>query len=94
MSYIVRENDTGYMPDSDPAEFNTLAGAKEYARSLKNEWYDMQWDSPKSDRYPVIVWAPLKTIHKLDTFGGVIYASLDMPHMDRVIVITFKDWTD
>ena len=93
MSYIVRENDCGYMPDEEPAEFDTLADAKEYARSLKNEWYDMQWDRPKSDRNRVTVHAPLHTIRKSDTFGGIIYASLDTP-IDRVIVITFKDWTD
>ncbi len=91
--YIVRENDCGYMPDSDPEEFATLREAKEYALSLKQEWYSMQWDTPDSDRYAVTIWTPLKSIRKSDTFGGIIYASLDTP-IDRVIVITFKNWQD
>jgi len=93
MSYIVRENDIGYMPDDDPAEFNTLAEAKEYARSLAQEWRDMQWDTPKSEQNHVTIHFPLKSIRKSDTFGGIIYASLDTT-IDRVIVITFKDWQD
>jgi hypothetical protein len=93
MAYIVRENDCGYMPDSDPAEFNTFREAKDYARELKEQWYEMQWDTPKSERYAVTVWAPLRKMRKSDTYGGVIYASLDTP-IDRVIVITYKDWLD
>lgn len=89
--YSVRENDCGYMPDSDPAEFNTLREAKDYALSLKKEWLDSQWDNPEPNK--VTVWTPLKRIRKSDTLGGIIYASLDTT-IDRVIVITFIDWSD
>lgn len=93
MTYIVRENDCGYMPDSDPVEFSTLANAKEYALSLKNEWYDLMWEDQPYEGLHITVWSPLKKIRKSDTFGGCIYASLDTP-IDRVIVITFVDWQD
>ena len=92
MSYIVRENDCGYMPDSDPAEFNTLAEAKVYAHSLKQEWRELQFEGPY-EGLAITVWSALKKIRKTDTYGGIIYASIDTP-IDRVIVITFKDWQD
>ena len=87
-AYYVRENDYGYMPDDDPAEFSTLAEAKDYARSLLKEWYDLKYDPDGFYRgLAITIWQPLKTIHKSDCFGGVIYASIDTT-IDRVIVIS------
>ncbi len=92
-TYIVRENDCGYMPDSEPEEFTTLQDAKDYAHSLKREWRDLMWEDQPYHGLHITVWFPLKKIRKSDTLGGIVYASLDTP-IDRVIVITLKDWQD
>lgn len=88
LKYYVRENDCGYMPDSDPAEFDTLREAKSYARSLRQEWQDLQWEDQPYNGNHITVWEPLKSIKRSDLINSsVIYASIDTT-IDRVIVIS------
>lgn len=88
LMYYVRENDCGYMPDSDPAEFETLHEAKSYAKSLKNEWRDQIYpDGIYSDNH-ITILSPLKSITRKELINSsIIYASIDTT-IDRVIVIS------
>lgn len=86
--YYVRENDCGYMPDDDPAEFSTLREAKSYARSLRQEWQDLQWeDQPYEDNH-ITVECSLKNVTRKELINSsIIYASIDTT-IDRIIVIS------
>jgi hypothetical protein len=86
--YIVRENDMGYLPDSEPEAFDTLASAKAYARSLKQEWRDEIYEYGTYAENHITVETPLKSITAIDLRdSSIIYASLDTT-IDRVIVIS------
>ena len=93
--YFVRENDCGYMPDSEPEAFDTLVEAKAYARSLKQEWRDQIYPDGVYSENHITVETPLKsiTVASLKRESSIIYASLDTT-IDRVIVISrlCVDW--
>lgn len=77
LTYYVRENDCGYMPDSEPVEFTTLREAKDYARELRQEWQYLQWPDQPYEENHITVECPLKSIRKRDLINSsVIYASI------------------
>lgn len=46
MIYLVIENDVGYLPDTEPAEFDTRQEAEEYMKQIRREWMEDCGASP------------------------------------------------
>lgn len=44
--YVVVENDPGYLPDSEPAEFLDLESAQDYLKQVRREWIEDHGYSP------------------------------------------------
>lgn len=44
LKYIVVENDPGYLPDSEPEEYDTREDAVQRLKDIREEWLELGWN--------------------------------------------------
>ena len=93
--YAVIVNQSGYLPDNEPNEFNTLAEAKENARSIIREYVD--GNGLDDSEYKYQAWENMRKVTKtmLEHSGeitlGVLYRPDSKYDLGYAVSLTLTD---